>query len=375
MATSLIRQVFRRGSVSEWTAADPVPLDGEPIFERDAARLRIGNGTGKYSALRAFLSVPKDAIALAQGFLNATTALEQRNAIGITASIATLNSFGPVAPQTVTDWHEVHALGSGTYRATGAAANSPTTHLHVGHYERYDGANGAIMAMTIGSAGVMRVWAKRLVANTWEPWEPIGGKPETIADWNTAVRKGHYWAGAGAANRPFDAFCRGFVVENGDGSGITQVLWAGLLNRMAFRNATIAAGVPTFDAWVEAITTANFASYTGLALPPFTSGWNTLTNGQPKAIAHPLGVLPKIITGEARAKVANNGFAVGDIIDIALNSVDPAGSVEGICAVKGTANVTLLCAPNGPGFCLHKTTMAGFQILNSEWEIRINAFA
>lgn len=47
---------LRRGTAAEWTAANPVLGDGEPGWEHDTKKLKIGDGTAAWSALPYFVS-------------------------------------------------------------------------------------------------------------------------------------------------------------------------------------------------------------------------------------------------------------------------------------------------------------------------------
>jgi hypothetical protein len=49
---------LRRASASEWLAENPVLSDGEPGFERDTGKLKIGNGISEWTSLDYF--VPAD---------------------------------------------------------------------------------------------------------------------------------------------------------------------------------------------------------------------------------------------------------------------------------------------------------------------------
>lgn len=42
---------WRRGTAAQWTAANPVLADGEPGFERDTKRVKVGNGVDAWSLL------------------------------------------------------------------------------------------------------------------------------------------------------------------------------------------------------------------------------------------------------------------------------------------------------------------------------------
>jgi beta-glucanase (GH16 family) len=53
---ALQRIQWRRGTAAEWTAANPVLADGEPGWERDTQKIKVGNGTSTWSALPYFTS-------------------------------------------------------------------------------------------------------------------------------------------------------------------------------------------------------------------------------------------------------------------------------------------------------------------------------
>jgi hypothetical protein len=51
-AASLLGTVqFRRGTAAEWTLANPILAAGEPGYETDTGRHKIGNGAGAWGAL------------------------------------------------------------------------------------------------------------------------------------------------------------------------------------------------------------------------------------------------------------------------------------------------------------------------------------
>ncbi|MQW78127.1 hypothetical protein GHK92_19855 [Nocardioides sp. dk4132] len=49
---------FRRGTAAQWAAADPVLAAGEPGFETDTDKHKIGDGSSRWAALPYYLSEP-----------------------------------------------------------------------------------------------------------------------------------------------------------------------------------------------------------------------------------------------------------------------------------------------------------------------------
>ena len=42
---------LRRGTASEWATTNPIPAQGEPCYETDTGKLKIGDGTTNYLSL------------------------------------------------------------------------------------------------------------------------------------------------------------------------------------------------------------------------------------------------------------------------------------------------------------------------------------
>ena len=63
---------LRRGTAAAWTAADPVLAAGEPGFEEDTNKFKLGDGTTAWSALAyAGGGGSSDALALSERVLSA----------------------------------------------------------------------------------------------------------------------------------------------------------------------------------------------------------------------------------------------------------------------------------------------------------------
>ena len=46
------RFTFRKGTLSEWVAADPILLEAEPSIDTTSMRFKIGDGVSRWSALQ-----------------------------------------------------------------------------------------------------------------------------------------------------------------------------------------------------------------------------------------------------------------------------------------------------------------------------------
>jgi microcystin-dependent protein len=51
MADIKARLLFRKGTAAQWAAANPVLLNGEPAWETDTGKFKIGNGSTAYASL------------------------------------------------------------------------------------------------------------------------------------------------------------------------------------------------------------------------------------------------------------------------------------------------------------------------------------
>lgn len=53
-----VRIQSRRGTAAQWTSANPVLFDGEPGYEKDTGKMKIGDGTTAWNSLPYFASSP-----------------------------------------------------------------------------------------------------------------------------------------------------------------------------------------------------------------------------------------------------------------------------------------------------------------------------
>lgn len=104
---------------------------------------------------------------------------------------------------------------------------------------------------------------------------------------------------------------------------------------------------------VDATNYGGIAFLTDIASLPiskgFTSTQQAFTNGGLVSVAHGLGSVPKIISGELVCLVAENGWQVGDIQHISLTpDNDDAAVVTGFAARKDSTAIYARCGVSGP---------------------------
>lgn len=362
---NLARLFLRRDVAATWQSANPTLGAGEPGFESDQFRLRIGNGALAFNALRAFLSVPTGAITRAQALLNATTQADQRAAIGITTDISALNSIGGDAAL-LTDFDDMHTLGSGFYSGTSATANNPDGTSITGSYVRFNSVSGQFIGFgSVGGVNPPRMWVRNY-SGGWGQWQSWAGYAQASTDLNTAVVPGAFRASATTLNTPeASSNFHVFVISPGP----TEVL------QIAFKRA----GPETYarryadgawGAWTEGITTANLLAKMKaiFATLPYQSTEQTITSGGLLTLAHGLGAEPSFVTLKIICKVADNGYAVGDTLDLFDMHLNPSA------IYCNATNVYVRFATGAAVRIANKTTGASVNATLSSWKIVVRAY-
>lgn len=104
----------------------------------------------------------------------------------------------------------------------------------------------------------------------------------------------------------------------------------------------------------------------------FTSAEQALTSAGLVTVTHGLGSVPKLLTGELVCKVADAGYAVGDIVDYPLSHQGSAG-YYGVSARKTATEVAVRIGGNIT--LLHATSGAWLTITLANWRLVIRAWA
>lgn len=155
MADILSRIKLRNDTAAAWASANPVLQAGEPGFERDTKRLRIGDGVTAFSALPYF-------------YLSS----EFNSAAYVGADVAAYNA----ALNALTGKKFVQVGGSATNGWTGMAAGDVVFHWDI------DGTNAVQFGIEKDST-YLGLWHRAKVSGTWGTWRrPVdNGSDETVA--------------------------------------------------------------------------------------------------------------------------------------------------------------------------------------------------
>lgn len=107
----------------------------------------------------------------------------------------------------------------------------------------------------------------------------------------------------------------------------------------------------------------------------FGSAPQAVSNGGLVSLAHGLGAVPKIITGELVCVTAENGWVPGDIQHISLSADnDDAGVVTGFGVRKDAANIYARCGVSGP-YGVNINSGATGSPTAANWRLVLRAFA
>lgn len=365
--TTLARLFLRKDVAATWQSANPTLAAGEPGFESDQFRLRIGNGALAFNSLRAFLSVPTGAITVAQALLNASTQAAQRTALGITGDISQINALGGAAI-TVTDWNDVAASGSGIYQANAVAANRPDDVSLLGIYMKLDANNGVLVGWS-GSSSGLRLWTRNYSSGAWGAWQSWAGTAVYANDWNAATTPGFWWGDGNSANGPAAYTLHGMMISRNAAEG-TQIAWRAGADEMWYRRRS--GGV--WQQWRRVIDTGNLPAEVKAAFPsvPYTSTEQTITSGGLRTLAHGLGAAPSFFACRLKCATAEHNWTVGDEMQAEL-SPSGATTINSIWADATNVYVrysnTANCFNGG-----NKTTGAAVTLTNANWRLIVRAY-
>lgn len=127
----------------------------------------------------------------------------------------------------------------------------------------------------------------------------------------------------------------------------------------------------TNGAWIEWPNAGGGSS--GVVASRWESGFTGYFDGQQYTIPHGLGVTPDFVNVQARCKIANGGYSVGDVIQVATMA-DPAGSSEGVSIVVNETQIYVSFGSNGFTEYNYKISGGGYVLKLQDWDINFIAF-
>ena len=114
-------------------------------------------------------------------------------------------------------------------------------------------------------------------------------------------------------------------------------------------------------------------------LPRFTreflSADQTIAGAAQRVLAHGLGVVPRLVQLELVCLTAQLGYAINDVLLVAVGANDP-GNQFGTSVVVDATNITVRYGAGASVFgIINKTTGAYAGITAANWALRVRAFA
>lgn len=150
-------------------------------------------------------------------------------------------------------------------------------------------------------------------------------------------------------------------------------------NRLAIGNGIYTPSATGGDPGADKINAKDFLlDGTTLAIKKgFTSTNQTITSAATQTLAHGLGARPKFVTLELECTSAENGFSVGDVIEMKVgHDATPATDGYGVSVTKDATNLVVRYGSNVDAFRYpNKTTGVSSALTNSSWVARFSAFA
>ena len=110
--------------------------------------------------LRGLLGLGSAATSASSAFASAAQGAKADAAVQAPSGIA----------NTITDWNNVHASGTGFYIGDAAAANTPTAHTYTGYYIKANATNGVLMAFSPSNTVAYR---RFYAAGVWGSWSEV----------------------------------------------------------------------------------------------------------------------------------------------------------------------------------------------------------
>ena len=213
------------------------------------------------------------------------------------------------------------------------------------------------------------------------------------------IEAGDVQAGIAAAtsDNTFDdtdelAYLTGSTVKRGTLTGLLSSIFktARTIANAQFASASFklfnAAGTPralSFDTTaltadrVITMPNANVTLATPVLTKEYVSAGQTITSAGSLSLSHGLSAVPKIVTMELVCVTAENGYSIGDVVELyPFNSSSTANVAWGASVTKNSSTVDVRFASQNPSFTgINKTTGAQVNFTNANWNLVVRAFA
>lgn len=116
------------------------------------------------------------------------------------------------------------------------------------------------------------------------------------------------------------------------------------------------------------------SSVTSVISSTFISSEQPITSAGPLAIAHGLGVAPKIVSAHFICKTAEQGYSIGDVVDISYVQDNTAN--RGMMLSWDSSDINIRFGSDAKSIVLtNKTSGAAVGATNSYWNLVVKAFS
>jgi hypothetical protein len=105
----------------------------------------------------------------------------------------------------------------------------------------------------------------------------------------------------------------------------------------------------------------------------FESAEYTIVQNTTQTIAHGLGAEPDLVIGYWVCKVANNGFTVGEVVQMSTWSDGDGSDHIGATFSFNSTNVFVTIAAEGPPLIIGKNPRSHMYLNNPNWKFKIKA--
>lgn len=215
--------------------------------------------------------------------------------------------------------------------------------------------------------------------SAWAFWSGDISGPATSADSAIAVFDGIN--GKSVKSTQAKVNSAGEVISNGvqigqSAADSNNFTWRNLLDGL-LRLSRGNAGAPITDVMrVKADNSVEFpGGLSGGFAKEYVSAEQVITAGGALTLAHGLGVAPKMSELTLVCKIAQFGYAVGDVVVVGFSGTDNANAAYGPTRVYTPTNIVIRQGANSQSILINDTAGAVRSITNANWRLVVRAWA